>query len=120
MKQRIRMWSSCTCTLHHHVPWRMRKESCATAASRAARGRPRPLHRLTANPTTIEPGHSDHADLADDQCHRRHYRRNRQGGSSGSRQVTPTDSTTYHLIAKGAGGTQDATARVTVTAASAG
>jgi peptidoglycan-associated lipoprotein len=30
--------------------------------------------------------------------------------------VTPTDSTTYHLIAKGAGGTQDATARVTVNA----
>jgi len=38
---------------------------------------------------------------------------------SGSRQVTPTDSTTYHLIAKGAGGTQDATARVTVNAAPA-
>jgi len=35
---------------------------------------------------------------------------------SGSRQVTPTDSTTYHLIAKGAGGTQEATARVTVNA----
>ncbi|MGD0790295.1 MAG: peptidoglycan-associated lipoprotein Pal [Terriglobales bacterium] len=34
--------------------------------------------------------------------------------ASGSRQVTPSDSTTYHLIAKGAGGTQDATARVTV------
>jgi peptidoglycan-associated lipoprotein len=38
---------------------------------------------------------------------------------SGSRQVTPADSTTYHLIAKGAGGTQDATARVTVNAAPA-
>jgi peptidoglycan-associated lipoprotein len=37
--------------------------------------------------------------------------------TSGSRQVTPTDSTTYHLIAKGAGGTQDATARVTVNSA---
>jgi len=33
---------------------------------------------------------------------------------SGSQQVTPTDSTTYHLVAKGAGGTQEATARVTV------
>jgi len=33
---------------------------------------------------------------------------------SGSRQVTPSDSTTYHLVAKGAGGTQDASARVTV------
>jgi peptidoglycan-associated lipoprotein len=37
--------------------------------------------------------------------------------TSGSRQVTPSDSTTYHLVAKGAGGTQDATARVTVNAA---
>lgn len=36
---------------------------------------------------------------------------------SGSRQVTPMDSTTYHLVAKGPGGTQDATARVTVNAA---
>ena len=35
---------------------------------------------------------------------------------TGSRQVTPTDSVTYRLVAKGAGGTQEATARVTVTA----
>jgi len=39
--------------------------------------------------------------------------------TSGSRQVTPANSTTYHLVAKGAGGTQDATARVTVNAAPA-
>jgi peptidoglycan-associated lipoprotein len=38
---------------------------------------------------------------------------------NGTRQVTPTDSTTYHLVAKGTGGTQDATARVTVNAAPA-
>jgi peptidoglycan-associated lipoprotein len=38
---------------------------------------------------------------------------------SGSKQVTPADSTTYHLIAKGAGGTQEATARVTVNPAAA-
>ena len=34
---------------------------------------------------------------------------------SGSQQVTPNDSTTYHLTAKGTGGTQDATTRLTVT-----
>jgi peptidoglycan-associated lipoprotein len=34
---------------------------------------------------------------------------------SGSQQVSPTDSATYHLTAKGAGGTQEATARLTVT-----
>ncbi len=39
--------------------------------------------------------------------------------TSGSRQVTPADSTTYRLIAKGAGGTQEATARVTVNPAPA-
>ncbi len=37
--------------------------------------------------------------------------------TSGTRPVTPSDSTTYHLIAKGPGGTQDATARVTVNSA---
>jgi len=36
---------------------------------------------------------------------------------SGSRQVTPEDSKTYHLTAKGDGGTQEADTRVTVTAA---
>jgi len=35
--------------------------------------------------------------------------------ASGSQQATPSDSTTYTLTAKGAGGTQQATARVTVT-----
>ncbi len=34
---------------------------------------------------------------------------------TGSQQVSPAESTTYHLTAKGAGGTQDATVRLTVT-----
>jgi peptidoglycan-associated lipoprotein len=38
---------------------------------------------------------------------------------SGSQQVTPADSTTYHLVAKGAGGTQEATTRLTVSQAPA-
>ncbi|HKE29788.1 MAG TPA: hypothetical protein VKB88_45880, partial [Bryobacteraceae bacterium] len=38
---------------------------------------------------------------------------------NGSQRVTPTDSTTYHLVAKGEGGTQEATARVTVNAPAA-
>ncbi len=36
--------------------------------------------------------------------------------TSGTRTVTPTNSTNYHLVAKGEGGTADDTARVTVTA----
>jgi len=34
---------------------------------------------------------------------------------NGSQSVSPTDSTTYHLTAKGTGGTQEASARLTVT-----
>ncbi|MGC2170619.1 MAG: peptidoglycan-associated lipoprotein Pal [Candidatus Sulfotelmatobacter sp.] len=34
---------------------------------------------------------------------------------SGSQSVSPADSTTYHLTAKGAGGTQEASTRLTVT-----
>jgi peptidoglycan-associated lipoprotein len=37
--------------------------------------------------------------------------------ANGSQSVSPSDSTTYHLTAKGAGGTQEATARLTVTQA---
>ena len=36
--------------------------------------------------------------------------------TSGVKTVTPTTSTSYHLVARGAGGTADATARVTVNA----
>jgi peptidoglycan-associated lipoprotein len=38
---------------------------------------------------------------------------------SGSQSLTPTESTTYHLTAKGPGGTQEADARVTVVTAAA-
>ena len=34
---------------------------------------------------------------------------------SGTQQVTPTDSITYHLVAKGSGGNQEASTRLTVT-----
>ena len=36
--------------------------------------------------------------------------------ASGSQQVSPSDSTTYYLVAKGSGGTQEATTRLTVSA----
>jgi len=36
--------------------------------------------------------------------------------TSGVKTVTPTESTNYHLVARGEGGTADATARVTVSA----
>jgi peptidoglycan-associated lipoprotein len=78
-----------------------------------------PTASLSANPNTINPGQSttltwqtsNATDVSIDGIG--------PVDPSGSRPVTPADSTTYHLVAKGTGGTQDATARVTVNAAPA-
>jgi peptidoglycan-associated lipoprotein len=78
---------------------------------------PQPTASLTASPDTVDKGQSstltwqtaNATDVSID-----------QGvgtvQASGSKQVSPTDSTTYTLTAKGDGGTQTATARVTVNA----
>jgi peptidoglycan-associated lipoprotein len=78
-----------------------------------------PTASLSANPNTVDPGQpttltwqtTNATDVSIDGIG--------PVDPSGSRQVTPADSTTYHLIAKGSGGTQDATARVTVNSAAA-
>jgi peptidoglycan-associated lipoprotein len=78
---------------------------------------PQPTASLTASPDTIDKGQSttltwqttNATDVSIDQS----------VGSvqpNGSQQVSPTDSMTYTLTAKGAGGNQTATARVTVNA----
>ncbi|HZQ25574.1 MAG TPA: peptidoglycan-associated lipoprotein Pal [Terriglobales bacterium] len=76
---------------------------------------PAPTASISANPNTIEKGQSttiswqttNATDVSIDGIG--------PVDPNGSRSVTPTESATYHLTAKGAGGTQDATARVTVT-----
>jgi len=78
-----------------------------------------PTASLSANPNTLDPGQpttltwqtTNATDVSIDGI----------GAveTSGTRQVTPVESTTYHLIAKGSGGTQEATARVTVNSAAA-
>jgi len=75
-----------------------------------------PTASLSANPNTLDKGQS--TTLAWQTTNATDVSIDGIGvvETSGSRQVTPTDSTTYHLIAKGAGGTQEATARVTVNA----
>ena len=78
---------------------------------------PAPTASLTANPNTIQAGQSttliwktDYAtDVSIDQLGK--------VDPSGSRTVTPTESTTYRLVARNDTGTQEATARVTVTPA---
>ncbi len=78
-----------------------------------------PTASLSANPNTIDQGQSttltwqttNATDVSIDGVG--------PVETSGSRQVTPTQSTTYRLLAKGSGGNQEATARVTVNAAPA-
>ena len=75
---------------------------------------PAPTASLTANPNTIPAGQAstltwktDYAtDVTIDQLGK--------VDPSGSRAVTPAESTTYHLVAKNDSGTQEATARITV------
>jgi len=75
-----------------------------------------PTASLSANPNTIDKGQSTTLTWQTTNATDVNIDGIGPVDTSGSRQVTPTDSTTYHLIAKGAGGTQDATARVTVNA----
>ena len=80
---------------------------------------PTPTAMLTANPNTITAGEAStltwNTDFASDV--------NIDGigrvDPKGSTRVTPTESTTYHLVAKNDSGTTEATARVTVTPAAA-
>lgn len=74
-----------------------------------------PTATLSANPASIQRGQSatltwsteNATDVALD---------GNKVDPSGSQTVSPTQTTTYHLTAKGAGGTQDATAEVSVAA----
>src|SRR5450755_2395421 len=73
-----------------------------------------PTASLTANPNSIQAGQAstltwrtDYAtDVTIDQLGK--------VDPSGSRAVTPAESTTYHLVAKNDSGTQEATERITV------
>jgi peptidoglycan-associated lipoprotein len=75
---------------------------------------PAPTATLTANPNTINAGQA--ATLSWNTSGATDITLDTIGkvGPSGSTQVLPSQSTTYRLIAKGEGGTQEATARVTV------
>jgi len=70
---------------------------------------------LSANPTSIERGQTTtlnwNTENADDVT-----LDGNKVDTNGSQSASPTQSTTYRLIAKGSGGTQEATARVTVSA----
>lgn len=78
---------------------------------------PAPTASISVNPTTIQGGQS--ASLTWQTENATDVSIDGIGAvqANGSQTVSPSDSTTYHLVAKGAGGTQEATARLTVTQA---
>jgi peptidoglycan-associated lipoprotein len=76
---------------------------------------PAPTASITANPTTINKGQSTTLTWQTSNATDVTIEGIGAVQPSGSQSVQPADSTTYRLVAKGAGGTQDATARVTVT-----
>jgi peptidoglycan-associated lipoprotein len=74
-----------------------------------------PTATLSANPTQIQPGQS--ATLTWSTENATDVALNGQKvDPSGSQTVSPTQTTTYNLSAKGAGGTQEASAQITVIA----
>jgi peptidoglycan-associated lipoprotein len=78
---------------------------------------PAPTASLSVNPSSVQAGQS--ATLSWQTSNATDVSIDGIGAvqANGSQQVTPTDSTTYHLTAKGSGGSQEATARITVTQA---
>jgi len=75
---------------------------------------PAPTASLSVNPSSIQQGQS--ATLTWQTSNATDVSIDGIGAvqPNGSQAVTPADSTTYHLTAKGSGGSQEATARITV------
>lgn len=74
-----------------------------------------PTASLSANPTTVEKGQTVTLTWQTSNATDVSIEGIGAVNANGSTTVTPADSTTYRLTAKGPGGTQDATARITVT-----
>ena len=73
-----------------------------------------PIATLAANPNVLQQGQSTTLTWQTTNANDTNIQGLGTVPSSGSRTVTPSTSTTYMLVAKGPGGTQDASTRVTV------
>lgn len=76
---------------------------------------PAPSASISANPTTIEKGQSTRLTWSTENATDVQIDGIGKVDPNGAQDVRPEDSTNYRLVAKGPGGSQDATARVTVT-----
>ena len=76
---------------------------------------PAPTASISVNPATIQRGQSAQLTWQTDNATEVSIDGIGNVDPSGSKTVNPADSTTYHLVAKGPGGEQEATTRITVT-----
>src|SRR5438270_3114019 len=76
---------------------------------------PAPTASISANPSTFEKGRSTQLTWRTENATDVSIEGIGSVDANGSQTVSPTESTSYRVIAKGPGGTQDAIARVTVT-----
>jgi len=88
----------------------------APVAAQPAPPPPAPTASLSANPDAIEAGQSTQLTWQTQNATDISITPMGTVEPNGSRSVSPNESTTYRLTAKGPGGTQEATARVTVSA----
>jgi len=77
---------------------------------------PAPTAQLTATPTVISAGDQVQLNWSTTNASSISIDGIGDVPSTGVKTVTPTETTTYHLVARGSGGTADASARVTVNA----
>jgi peptidoglycan-associated lipoprotein len=80
---------------------------------------PAPTASLSANPDSVQAGQSTQLTWRTENATDVTLEGVGKVDANGSRTVTPDSSTTYRLVAKGPGGTQESTARVTVAPAPA-
>jgi len=90
------------------------KKKVATVPPPPPPPQPAPTASLTANPNTINPGQSTTLTWNVTNSTDIDLEGIGKVGPTGSTQVVPKESTTYRLVAKNEGGSQEATARVTV------
>ena len=117
MKDPMKKWLTLVLTLGAILFWGACAKKVAPPPPPPPPAPPSPTASLSANPNTLEKGQSTTLTWQTTNATDVNIDGIGAVDANGSRQVTPADSTTYHLIAKGAGGTQEATARVTVSAA---
>ena len=113
----MKKWLTLVLTLAAILFWGACKHPKAPPPPPPPAPQPAPTASLSANPNTLDKGQS--TTLTWQTTNTTDVSLEGMGPveANGSKQVTPADSTTYRLVAKGPGGTQEATARVTVNAA---